>query len=69
MVCQARVYVRRDGAEQLVMEDVALVEVEGDTCTLSTLFGEEKRIRGRIARIDLLKHTVHLEEAQGANDV
>jgi len=68
-MCQARVYVRRGGVEQLVMEDVARVEVEDDTCTLSTLFGEEERIRGRIARIDLLKHTVHLEEIEEVEDV
>lgn len=63
-MCQARIYLRQNGNENLIMEDVALVESKGGICTLSTLFGEEKRVRGRIARIDLLKHAVYLEEVQ-----
>jgi len=63
-MCQAKVYVGRDGSEQLIMEDVAWIEVEGDTCRLSTLFGEQELIKGHIVRIDLLKHTVHLEAVQ-----
>lgn len=62
-MCQARVYLRQDGRENLIMEEVAVIEVEGDTCILATLFGEEERVVGRIVRIDLLKHRVHLEEA------
>ncbi len=63
-MCQARVYGQREGHEQLIMEDVALIEVDGDVCTMATLFGEEKRVKGRIVRIDLLKHRVVLEEVQ-----
>lgn len=62
-MCQARVYLRQDGRENLIMEEVAVVEVQGDTCILATLFGEEERVVGRIVRIDLLKHRVYLEEA------
>jgi len=63
-MCQAKVYLRQDGGEHLIMEDVALIEVKGDTCTLWTLFGEQEQVQGRIVRIDLLKHRVYLEEVQ-----
>ena len=63
-MCQARVYLRQDGGEHLIMEDVALIEVKGDACILWTLFGEQEQVQGRMVRIDLLKHAVHLEEVQ-----
>jgi len=63
-MCQAKVYLRQDGDEHLIMEDVALIEVKGDACTLWTLFREQEQVQGRIVRIDLLKHRVYLEEVQ-----
>ena len=63
-MCQARVYFCRNSGEgeRLVMEDVALVEIEGEVCILCSLFGEQQRIRGRITRIDLLRHAIYVEE-------
>lgn len=63
-MCEARVYLSDDGEEQQIMEDVVLVQPEGEICLLVNLLGEQKLVQGRIERIDLLKHTVHLSRAQ-----
>jgi predicted RNA-binding protein len=64
-MCEARVYLGGGGEEQQIMEDVVLVQPEGETCLLLNLLGEQKLVQGRIERIDFLKHTVHLSRAQG----
>ncbi len=64
-MCLSKAYVDRSGRLELVMEDVASVAVSGDLLRLRTLFGEEKEIAGHIREIDLMKHTVLLEELAG----
>lgn len=64
-MCEATVYVKTDGQEREIMRDVTRVEPEGDTLVLSSLLGEQKLVRGRIARLDFLKHTVLIEETRG----
>jgi len=64
-MCEATVYVKTDGQEKEIMRDVALLEPEADTLILSSLLGEQKLVRGRIVRLDFLKHTILIEEARG----
>jgi predicted RNA-binding protein len=59
-MCEAKVYFSEDGEEQKVMEDVVLMQPEGDAYLLVSLLGEQKLVQGCIERIDFLKHTVHL---------
>jgi predicted RNA-binding protein len=61
-MCEASVYLVKDGEEKKIMQDVTLVQPEGDTVFMSTLLGEQKIVPGHIARIDFLKHTVFVEE-------
>jgi predicted RNA-binding protein len=63
-MCEAKVYVAKNGDEEQIMQDVVLVQPEGETCLLVNLLGEQKLVPGRIERIDFLKHTVHLSQAQ-----
>jgi predicted RNA-binding protein len=63
-MCEAKIYLSKEGEEQKVMEDVVLVQPEGGAYLLVTLLGEQKLIRGRIEKIDFLKHTVHLSPSQ-----
>jgi predicted RNA-binding protein len=57
-MCEARVYVSRDGEEQEVMEDVVLVQPDGDAYLLVNLLGEQKLVQGTIEKIDFLRHTL-----------
>jgi predicted RNA-binding protein len=63
-MCEAKVYVTENGNEEQIMQDVVLVQSEGETCLLVNLLGEQKLVPGRIERIDFLKHKVHLSQAQ-----
>jgi predicted RNA-binding protein len=63
-MCEAKVYLGDDGEERQIMRDVVLVQPEGETCLLVNLLGEQRLVQGRIERIDFLKHTVHLSQAQ-----
>jgi len=63
-MCEAKIYWSEDGEQQKVMEDVVLVQPEGDAYLLVSLLGEQKLVPGRIERIDFLKHTVHLGPRQ-----
>jgi predicted RNA-binding protein len=62
-MCEAKVYVVKNGDEEQIMQDVVLVQPEGETCLLVSLLGEQKLVPGRIEKIDFLKHTVHLSQA------
>lgn len=63
-MCEAKIYMAKNGDEQRIMQDVVLVQPEGDAYLLVSLLGEQKLVQGRIERIDFLKHTVHLSQAQ-----
>lgn len=69
-MCEAKVYISKGAQEEKVMEDVALVQPEGDAYLLVSILGEQKLVRGRIDRIDFLKHRVYLTptEETGAED-
>ena len=65
-MCEARVYVSRDGEEQKIMEDVVLVqpEPESGAYLLVNILGEQKLVQGRIEKIDFLRHAVYLIPAR-----
>jgi predicted RNA-binding protein len=68
-MCEAKVYVSEDGEEQRVMEDVVLVQPEGDAYLLVNLLGEQKLVEGTIEKIDFLHHTLYLSPRQDLTDV
>ncbi|MBU0704363.1 MAG: CooT family nickel-binding protein, partial [Chloroflexi bacterium] len=53
-MCEAKVYVSDNGKEQKVMEDVVLIQPEGDAYLLVGLLGEQKLVQGRIEKINFL---------------
>ena len=63
-MCEARVYFGDDGGEHKIMDDVVLVQPEGDTFLLVNLLGEQKLVQGTIDKIDFLHHTLHLSRSK-----
>ena len=59
-MCQATVYLSRDGEEEEIMQDVILLESTFDGVRLSTFFKEPRTVRARVERIDLLNNTITL---------
>ncbi|MCX7856348.1 MAG: CooT family nickel-binding protein [Anaerolineae bacterium] len=62
-MCEAKVYLDSDRSGRPLMEDVILLQPEGDEFLLVNLLGEQKRVRGRIKKIAFLRHTVYLTAA------
>ena len=51
-MCDATAYLERDGAEEMLLESVDLVEQDGDEVKLINIFGERKVIRARLKLFD-----------------
>ena len=51
-MCDATAYLERDGAEEMLLESVDLVEQDGDEAKLINIFGERKIIRARLKLFD-----------------
>ncbi len=62
-MCDLKAYVKQNDRENLVLESVNLVYVEGDEVVLRNLFGEEKRVRGEIREVSLVKNRVLVEQS------
>ncbi|MFP3867917.1 MAG: CooT family nickel-binding protein [Desulfobacteraceae bacterium] len=61
-MCEAAAYVIRNGKEELFLEEVDLVEPEGDSLRLVNIFGEQKLIKATIHSLNLVNHKVILQE-------
>jgi len=57
-MCQAKVFLLKDGQEEEVMKDVIGIEIRPEGLLLKSFFEEPKTIKGEIAEIDFLKHRV-----------
>jgi len=51
-MCDANAYLAKDGAEELLLESVDLVEQDGEEATLINIFGERKIVRARLKLFD-----------------
>jgi len=61
-MCEANVYLVKEGREELVLEDVSILRPEKDELFLQNLFGEQKRLKARIKELNLINHRILLEE-------
>lgn len=62
-MCLGKAYLERNGERELILESVALVEIQGKKLRLSSLFGEEKEIEASLREIDFQNSRVILERA------
>jgi len=60
-MCLSKAYVEISGKRELLMEEVASLEIKDDKLLLKTLFGEQKEIGANIKQIDFLTHNIILE--------
>jgi predicted RNA-binding protein len=61
-MCEANVYLVREGKEELVLEDISILRPEKEELYLQNIFGEQKRIKARIKEMNLIDHRILLEE-------
>jgi len=61
-MCEADVYLVKEGQEQLIIESVDIVTPEGDsTWRLVNIFGDQKTVKGRIKEMNLVNHKILFE--------
>jgi len=59
-MCEANVYVMKDGKEELYLDNVDIMRPEDGKIFLRNLFGEQKVFEGDLLEISLLKHKIIL---------
>jgi len=62
-MCLSKVYFDRGGKKEVLLDEVASVVVDDGKLRLKTLFGEQQEIDARIKEIDLVSHSILLEDA------
>jgi len=61
-MCEANAYLLRDGKEELFLEALDKVEPDNGSLCLTSIYGEQKFVRGRITHLSLVDHRVIIEE-------
>ena len=61
-MCDASAYVIQDGKEALILENVDELYKEGDTITMTNLFGEQKILDAEIKVISFVDNKIVLEK-------
>lgn len=62
-MCLAKAFLEKDGERELILESVALMEIEGKRLRLSSLFGEEKEIEASVRQVDFENSRIILQKA------
>jgi len=60
-MCLSKAYFDRNGKRELLMEEIASVNIEEDKLLFKTLFGEEKELEASIRQIDFMTHSIILK--------
>jgi predicted RNA-binding protein len=61
-MCEAAAYMLKDGKEELLLQDVDLIEPDGENLRLVSIFGEQKIVKASIQSLNLVNHKVILVE-------
>ena len=62
-MCESTVLImRKDGKQEMLMEDVVFVSVEDSRIRMIGILGDVKEVNGRIKEVNLTKHTILMEE-------
>ena len=61
-MCEAAAYILKDGKEELLLQDVDLIEPDGENLRLVSIFGEQKVVKASIQSLNLVDHKVILVE-------
>ena len=59
---EAAAYLLKNGREELILQDVDVIEPEGEDLRLVNIFGEQKILKASILSLNLVNHKVVLVE-------
>lgn len=57
-MCDLKAYGKKDDREELLLEAVNQIRSESGEVVLRNLFGEERRVRGEVREVSLVKQKV-----------
>lgn len=60
-MCLAKAYLVKDSSKELVMEEIASMEVGRRKLVLRTIFGEQREVAARVKQIDFASSSIILE--------
>jgi predicted RNA-binding protein len=60
-MCDLKAFVRKNDREELLLESVNLIRAEKGEVTVRNLFGEEKKVRGEVREVSLVKNRLVVE--------
>ncbi len=60
-MCEANVYLERDGREELLLEAVYILRPEDGRIYMVNIFGEQKTVRATFKRLALAEERIVLE--------
>lgn len=61
-MCLARAYLKKDDGDEMLLKNVASMEISEKTITFTTVLLESKTIEANIKSIDFLKGNILLEQ-------
>ena len=61
-MCLSKAYVYRGEGKELLMEEVASLDIEDGKLRLKNLFGKEREIDASIRQINFVAHSIFLED-------
>ncbi|MCL5291830.1 MAG: CooT family nickel-binding protein [Actinobacteria bacterium] len=67
-MCEANVYMEKDGELEVLMENVASITPLEDRLLLVDLFGEQKRVKAELKELRLLDHKVILAPTEAPTE-
>jgi predicted RNA-binding protein len=60
-MCMATAYLKQRSGKEVLLEEVAYVQREGNGLLLKALLGEQRHVKAAIREIDFLNSTILLE--------
>jgi predicted RNA-binding protein len=61
-MCLAKAYLKKDDGDEMLLKNVASMEISGKAITFTTVLLESKTIEANIKSIDFLKGNILLED-------
>ena len=59
-MCELNVFLLKGEEREKVMDGVVKITVQDDSVLLEGIFGESKKVEGRLARVDIMAQTADL---------
>lgn len=61
-MCESNAYLIKEGKEELIMESVGFMKLQGHTVYLRSIFGDETTVEARLRELNLTSHRIELEQ-------